>query len=319
MAVVLYRTQSGRVVALDDRCPHRSAPLSAGRVVDDDIECRYHGFRFGPDGACKAIPSQRFVPQTCRVHAFPVIEKPPFVWVWTGDPSRAAQAEEPADMSWAVSPAWAAFGGVTEMDGNYMMLKENTLDLTHFGFLHGQSLQLFYYDRPPRVTTQGNKVRYEIEFDDVVLPPPHRLATGIGENERVLHEYFGEYCSPALQFAGERITHESADGTRDRFTFHVMHATTPLSMRRYRYFWFVGWDIPGLPSEVLDTWKEMTPRVFDEDRQIIEATQHLLDYDVRGSTYPEIIVKADEAAILARRQLAKQLALDSAAIGAPDA
>ena len=44
--VVLYRTTSGRVVALDDRCLHRRAPLSLGRVLGDEVEWGYHGLRF---------------------------------------------------------------------------------------------------------------------------------------------------------------------------------------------------------------------------------------------------------------------------------
>src|ERR671913_501589 len=55
--VLLGRTHSGEVFALRDICPHRAAPLSAGRLVEDTVECPYHGWRFRTDGACAAIPS----------------------------------------------------------------------------------------------------------------------------------------------------------------------------------------------------------------------------------------------------------------------
>ena len=42
-AIVMYRTASGRAVALDDRCPHRYAPLSAGTCAGENIQCPYHG------------------------------------------------------------------------------------------------------------------------------------------------------------------------------------------------------------------------------------------------------------------------------------
>ena len=45
--VVLFRDASGTARALQDRCPHRFAPLSRGRVCDGQIECGYHGLRFG--------------------------------------------------------------------------------------------------------------------------------------------------------------------------------------------------------------------------------------------------------------------------------
>src|SRR3954454_14776378 len=54
--IVLYRGASGKVVALDDRCCHRAAPLSMGRIEGDDIRCMYHGMKFDPAGKCIQIP-----------------------------------------------------------------------------------------------------------------------------------------------------------------------------------------------------------------------------------------------------------------------
>jgi phenylpropionate dioxygenase-like ring-hydroxylating dioxygenase large terminal subunit len=48
--VLLYRGDSGRVVALDNRCCHRGAKLSNGRREGDDIRCMYHGLKFEPGG-----------------------------------------------------------------------------------------------------------------------------------------------------------------------------------------------------------------------------------------------------------------------------
>jgi phenylpropionate dioxygenase-like ring-hydroxylating dioxygenase large terminal subunit len=55
--IVLYREKSGRAVALLDRCPHRGAPLSLGEVVEEDIQCNYHGMVFGDDGRARRIPA----------------------------------------------------------------------------------------------------------------------------------------------------------------------------------------------------------------------------------------------------------------------
>src|SRR5574340_520655 len=44
--VGLYRGDSGRVVALDNRCCHRGAKLSNGRREGDDLRCMYHGLKF---------------------------------------------------------------------------------------------------------------------------------------------------------------------------------------------------------------------------------------------------------------------------------
>lgn len=57
--VALFRTKHG-LSALVDRCPHRNYPLSKGRVVDDTLECAYHGWRFKTDGQCANVPGCAF-------------------------------------------------------------------------------------------------------------------------------------------------------------------------------------------------------------------------------------------------------------------
>ena len=73
--VVLYRTEDGTPIALEDRCCHRSLPLSLGRIVGDNLQCGYHGLTFASDGACIEVPGQSLVPPGARVRAWPVVEK----------------------------------------------------------------------------------------------------------------------------------------------------------------------------------------------------------------------------------------------------
>ena len=86
------RGPRGELFALRDICPHRAAPLSAGRVVEapegDTVECPYHGWRFRADGACAAIPSltadQAMDVSRIRVRRYPVTESQGLVFVWIG-------------------------------------------------------------------------------------------------------------------------------------------------------------------------------------------------------------------------------------------
>ena len=55
--ILLGRAGDGTVFAMRDICPHRGIPLSDGRLDRDEVECCYHGWRFGTDGRCTAIPS----------------------------------------------------------------------------------------------------------------------------------------------------------------------------------------------------------------------------------------------------------------------
>ena len=87
--VVLFRGQDGRAAALADRCCHRSAPLSLGRVVEEGIECGYHGLVINCAGQCVRVPGQRLIPPDATVRNYPLVEKNRFLWIWPGDPALA--------------------------------------------------------------------------------------------------------------------------------------------------------------------------------------------------------------------------------------
>ncbi len=90
--VVLYRTGSGEVVALADRCIHRGYPLSLGAVDGERIVCGYHGFTYDSDGRCVAIPSQARVPPAYAVRRYPTRERGGAVWIWMGEDAAADDA-----------------------------------------------------------------------------------------------------------------------------------------------------------------------------------------------------------------------------------
>ena len=73
--IVLFRTQSGKAAALADRCPHRFAPLSLGRVSGEQIQCGYHGMCFDAEGRCVRVPGQDTVPRQARVRNYPLVER----------------------------------------------------------------------------------------------------------------------------------------------------------------------------------------------------------------------------------------------------
>jgi len=86
--IVVGRGQDGNIFALRDICPHRAAPLSAGRILDDGtVECPYHGWRFGQEnGQCNHIPAicsgQKDPSAGIKVRAFPVREDGQLIWVY---------------------------------------------------------------------------------------------------------------------------------------------------------------------------------------------------------------------------------------------
>lgn len=72
--LVVYRTQGGWVVALEDVCPHRLAPLSLGTLKDDTVECGYHGLRFDCSGQCVEAPGMLRPPTGAAVRSYPTEE-----------------------------------------------------------------------------------------------------------------------------------------------------------------------------------------------------------------------------------------------------
>src|SRR6218665_1966719 len=90
--LVIWRTAQGEVVALDDRCCHRGAPLSKGRREGDSVRCMYHGLRFDASGQCVEAPAQARMPPTLKVRGYPIVERHSWIWVWMGDPARADEA-----------------------------------------------------------------------------------------------------------------------------------------------------------------------------------------------------------------------------------
>jgi vanillate O-demethylase monooxygenase subunit len=69
--LVFYRKENGEPVALDDRCCHRFAPLSAGWLDGDNIVCGYHGFTYAPSGTCVSIPGVKKKAKENRRHGLP--------------------------------------------------------------------------------------------------------------------------------------------------------------------------------------------------------------------------------------------------------
>jgi vanillate O-demethylase monooxygenase subunit len=139
---------AGEVVVLEDRCPHRFAPLSAGRVVDGVFECAYHGWRYDSAGRCVEIPSLPEgapVPrkaQCGRPNA--VVERYGLVFVALDEP-----LVELPEIS-AFSDENRVRVDLTPFTGRYgaAQLIDNQLDVSHFAFLHRLTFGSAYSRRP---------------------------------------------------------------------------------------------------------------------------------------------------------------------------
>jgi len=156
----------GRVVAFPDRCPHRWARLSDGRVIDDTLECPYHGWRFDGTGRCTLVPALGAgspVPPRADVAA-PAVRLAHGLVFMAPEPARVELLPIPEWDEPGITAAWlpdvtAAIGAAPFID--------NFLDVAHFPFVHagtfgaGEDRLVHDHDVEHLPGTGGLQLRYE--------------------------------------------------------------------------------------------------------------------------------------------------------------
>jgi phenylpropionate dioxygenase-like ring-hydroxylating dioxygenase large terminal subunit len=83
--IAVYRGESGKVFALEGRCPHLGAMLGEGDVIGDDIRCPFHHWKYDGTGKCVAIPYKDDIPVRAKTFAYPVEEKYGVIWLFFGE------------------------------------------------------------------------------------------------------------------------------------------------------------------------------------------------------------------------------------------
>src|SRR3954462_4620811 len=158
--VLMYRTSDGKLIALEDRCCHRGAPLSVGRREGDCVRCMYHGLKFDATGKCIEAPAQPRIPPQAKVRTFPVVEQHRWIWIWMGDPAKADPALIP-ETPWLDHPDWRSLDGYIHYDVSYLLICDNLLDFSHLPFVHPTTLGggADYASFPPKVERLDNGVR----------------------------------------------------------------------------------------------------------------------------------------------------------------
>lgn len=135
---VIWRDAHGQAFCLSDVCIHRGASLGGGKVVENAIECPYHGWRFGGDGVCTRIPSlgvDAVIPPRARVDSYPIIERYGWIWVFLGDQEEALRPPLPDLEVWN-DPKWRLIRGEYRWNANYARIVENGTDPSHAAFVH---------------------------------------------------------------------------------------------------------------------------------------------------------------------------------------
>lgn len=282
--LALYRTGDGAIVAFEDRCCHRFAPLSLGRLEGDDLRCMYHGLKFAPDGRCIEIPGQKLIPQSACVRRYPVAVVGSWVWIWMGDTAAADPASIPLSLA-LDDPAYRLMASHLDYAAHYLLIDDNLLDLSHLSFAHEKTLGLDmpqWADQRPHVVPLERGLRFQRWLAN---HPTRGFMKKLGERVDVWNSY--DFVFPGIflqrtvfhpQGTAERTGGMEPDG--EPLFYRVdEQAVTPISARASRYFYAAGARRDDIDPGKLERLFGVTQLAFNEDKTLIEAQQRTIDLD----------------------------------------
>ena len=129
----------------EDKCPHRLAPLSEGRIASDGLlECPYHGWAFSGSGNCKRIPQQiegKTASKRACVASLPTTARQGLLFVYPGQPENATKTQVPLVDLLEESPEdWVCLNTFRDLPYDALTLLENVLDASHVPYTHHRSV-----------------------------------------------------------------------------------------------------------------------------------------------------------------------------------
>lgn len=287
--VLLYRTADGQVAAMEDRCPHRFAPLSRGRRDGDAVICGYHGLKFAASGRCIHNPFDDAIPAGVQVRTFPVVEKHALVWLWFGDKAAADPASIP-DFSYVEAPMTRH--GRTRMEANYQLVADNLMDLSHIEFLHigtfgGQGV---IFQGKHKASKDGDTVHSNWTMPNI--DPPAWAKPMFAPDTKINHWFDMRWNAPAsmsLAVGTDPLDTPRGVGRRQA------HILTPATSTSTHYLY-------SFVSLGAEHDKGVMAAFEDEDRPMLEAVQDNMGDTDFWENKP-LLLSVDSGAVLARRVL----------------
>ncbi|WP_161392387.1 aromatic ring-hydroxylating dioxygenase subunit alpha [Croceibacterium xixiisoli] len=319
--VLFYRRErDGTPVAMLDRCPHRFAFLSKGRRSGDDIECIYHGLRFGPDGRCTRSPYQDSPPPGAAVEIFPVVERHRMIWIWMGDPAQADPATIP-DHSHMDREDMRPLLWHVQFAGNWQLGNDNLMELSHLFWLHTSSIGGW---KPDAGATPGEvysarsadgKVFSRTLVPDITRP-------GVFDNNIPAGQAYDQWTATVWEApANMRVTMGAVPAGDDPASLRQpymeqTHCITPETAGSSHYFsGFTRTFELDRDAEGDRRFVEFFRGIFErEDGPMMEDIElQMASHDLFA--HHPLVLPRDRGAVLARRMVAQRLAGEQAARG----
>ncbi len=295
---VLFRAKDGTIACLSDVCIHRGASLGGGLVVEGDVECPYHGWRFGKSGQCTRIPSlgvDAKIPPRARVDSYPVQEYLGWVWVFLGDLPEAERPPLPDFPEWDKEKAgenWRTIRGEYFWNANYARIVENGIDPSHAAFVH----PAFGDRKKPEVADFSVDADEWSAYAQVTFLPPE--STGLWKLIRKTRN--AVTVRNGFHVSGAHVRIEIQLTATWRIV--IFDVNTPIDETTTLTRWIMARNFMTHPLLDGDS-RNRTVKIFDQDAKIMEAiTPELLPTFL----HEEISVKSD-AIMVAWRNKRREL------------
>lgn len=281
--VVLYRKSDGSVAALEDRCSHRFAPLSSGRLEKDCVRCMYHGLLFDGSGKCVEEPGRKFPSQKTDITAYPLAEKWHFVWIWMGDPALADEALIP-DCHFQDDPGWRYVPRYRHFKANYRLILDNLLDFSHLTFVHentlGGSDNIATLDPKVEVYDKGVRITRWYLDEPEIAPylQGHETFSGRVDRWNVYDlETRGHIFNMDSGSAPAGTGAPTGNFVPEAMMFHATQIVTPEDEKNSHFFWSYAHNFNLDDPQFSQSISDRIAEGFEEDKNVIESQQIIVD------------------------------------------
>ncbi|MEO7405033.1 MAG: aromatic ring-hydroxylating dioxygenase subunit alpha [Burkholderiales bacterium] len=282
--LALYRGESGHAVALDNRCAHRGAKLSNGRIEGDAVRCLYHGLKFDATGQCVQIPGQDNIPPRLCVRSFPIVERDHLIWIWMGEAARADPAAI-IDIPYLRDPAWRGVPDYMHYAADYRLIVDNLSDFSHLAFVHtktlGGSEEYAFKTKPVAIERLERGFRVERWHMNALPPPFHRKV--VHDDALLDRRNIGLMFVPGIFFLESLFAPAGVGAEKGNFAqakqYRNCQFFTPETRRSTHFFWNYLHDYDLHDASIGGSLHDSMVEGFLEDKFIIEGQQAMLDAD----------------------------------------
>ena len=281
--IVMYRGESGDYFAMDNRCCHRAAPLSLGRIEGDCIRCMYHGMKYDSQGKCIEIPGQDLIGDNFVVPSYPLVEKSGMLWIWMGD-SELANPDDIHDYGPLSDPGYVGLEQQIHYDANWMMIIDNLADFSHLAFVHpntlGGSEEYAYQSTHQDIEKYDNGFQWTRWHKNSAPPPYHSAVSPEGEamvdRRNVVTIYTPGVFFMETTFAPVGWDPDSGDTEKVR-EYRNCQFMTPETRRTTHFWWnyMRNYDLDN--DAITHSLRDSLLAGFMEDKVLIEEQQILLE------------------------------------------